>query len=109
MSSEAFDVILLSSMDSSFEIEDCIRLNRVIISSWLDELGFPETEDFVFSSLFVSLPEVEFLCGARPLLIPSDPMHEMVNKRSFRVEAKDTSAISPKFNKLHKNGPSGCS
>lgn len=105
-SSEPSAFIFLSFTDSSLEIEDCIRLNRAIISSWLADLGFLPTGDALLASLFVLLPEVVlFRGGRRPVLSPSDPMHETVNRRSFRSKGESTSAISAKFKKLHKNDP----
>lgn len=107
--SEASAFFFFSFTDFSFEMEDCIRLKRAIISSWLDELGFFPTGNMLFSSFFGFLPEVWPLRGGRwPALSPSDPMRETVNRSSFcsKGDGESASAISAKFNKLHKHDPS---
>ena len=71
----------LVAVDSPFEIEDCIRLNKAIISAWLDDIGcfLSEDWDFESSSSFSVLPGAELFRGGLPLLLPSDFMLETLN------------------------------
>lgn len=84
------------------EIEDCILLNRAIISSLLDDLGaLMARDDFSFSSISL-LPGalLELFFGPLPFVLPSDVMLERVGLSELK--GIDLSAISAKFNKLHQ-------
>ena len=106
LSTDESEILFLVPRDSPFEIEDCIRLKRAIISSWLDDSDNLPSDDggVLFLSPFSVLPEIWFLREGRPLLFPSDFMLEMVNGRRSLREAKgeNPSAVSAKFNKLHQ-------